>query len=126
MSKGTLIDVFLIGGTDNYDAESLPFIGIDIGELRYQRYIYGRSALRLSLAGKIFATATANIVRGKSYNQAFLASASDSVWETKFGMGLSLGVETLVGPVVIDAGTADGFKNLSVNVGVGYRFIRAD
>lgn len=123
-SDPSLIDVFLIGGTENYDHERLPFMGTDIGNLRYQHYLYGRSGIRVTLLNKVYATFIGNIVRGKTYNEVFLEQAEKSTYETKLGLGVSAGVETMIGPLVIDFGTIDGFKNLSVNVGVGYRFIR--
>ncbi|NNF33346.1 MAG: patatin-like phospholipase family protein [Saprospiraceae bacterium] len=123
-SEPSLIDLFLIGGTDNFDHEGLPFMGADIGDLRYQTYLYGRSGFRVSLMNKIYATIVGNILRGRTYNEVFLEGAQKPIWETKFGMGVSAGIESLVGPIVIDFGTIDSFKNLSVNVGVGFRFIR--
>ena len=120
----SLFDVFRIGGTDNEDITSLPFIGVDLADLRYQSYVYGRAGASLELSDNIFISLIANVVRGQTYNPKFIDIQSDPKWESKLGLGISMSMATLIGPLNIDIGSTEGFSELTFSVGVGYRFIQ--
>ena len=121
--SNALLDYFPVGGTDNYTTEALPFIGAAQNEFRMGNYTYGRVSLRNKIAGKIHCSFVGNFLYGKSDNSIFLnpEEGSDDYF-SHFGYGISLGFESIVGPVNVDFGTKDGFENTSFTVGVGYSF----
>ena len=119
-SEPSLVAFYSIGGTDNYRNEALPFIGAEQGEFRLEKYLYARQALRYRLLGKVNLTAIINIVRLRSFNNTFIDRLKPSQWNTEIGYGFSIGIDTVIGPVNIDIGSKNQFKDITFGVGVGY------
>jgi hypothetical protein len=119
----SIVDYFRIGGSETYTNSALPFIGSEQGEFRLQHYLYLRSAIRYEVSKNIYATLVANLLRGKSYNNTFLDKTILPEWKTIVGFGISMGLETLIGPVNIDFGYKNEADNLNFSIGVGYRHV---
>ena len=112
----SLVDYYRIGGADTYSEFSLPFIGSSQGEYRLQ-------ALRYKVADRLFIKATLNFIYGKSYNNRFLNKNTELDWFSVLGGGISLGYESLIGPVNINLGYKNDVNEFNFGVGIGYRHI---
>ncbi len=121
--SSSLLNYFPVGGTDNYSTESLPFIGADQNEFRMGNYTYGRVSLRNRIGGRLYLSLIGNYLYGRSVNDRFLnpEEGTDGYF-SHLGYGISLGIETVLGPVNIDFGSKDSFESTTFSVGVGYSF----
>jgi NTE family protein len=122
--RPSIADVYYVGGTDNLGEETLPFIGQDINELRMKEYLYARQSFRFTLSRNIYLSIIGNIIRGRTYNEAFIFGEDILKWKTTFGYGVSAGVHTVIGPINIDLGSTGGLDDLTFSVGVGYQLVK--
>lgn len=119
-SAPSLLDGYTIGGTSFISERSLPFIGYRLAEINTDRHGYLRSALRIDVVNSITASIIVNGIMGS--NQAFLyydESRADSF--SAFGVGIELGVDTPVGPVLFDLGFNSESKDVVGELSIGWR-----
>lgn len=119
-SAPSLLDGYTIGGTSFISDRSLPFIGFRVAEINTDRHGYLRSALRIDILNSITVSVIANKIWGK--NQAFRyydESREDAF--SAFGVGIELGVDTPVGPVLFDLGFNSETKDVVGELSVGWR-----
>jgi NTE family protein len=122
-SDYSLVDYFRFGGTDDYSEFSLPFIGSNQAEYRLQHHLYFMQGIRFKIASDLYFKVVGNILQGRSYNNTYLNSSIVPKWNTAFGIGVSLGYKSVIGPININFGYNDDTREFNFAVGAGYKHI---
>ncbi len=120
-SGQTFLDNFNIGGPIQSKSYQYGFTGLDDFELIMGDHISGRFGLRFSLNDKFFITPQINYLYGENFLSYAYNNTDKNLNEV--GMGISLSINSPIGPVVLDIGINTDREEPIANIGFGYRHI---
>ena len=123
MSASYLLGNMLLGGSQQESNTRLPFIGMNESQRHMSSYAYARVELRYQVWGRLYGALVSNAVLGNSPITYYLTNENTTNYLSELGVGISLGLDTPVGPIHLDIGTLTGDSSTAAYLGVGYRHV---
>ncbi|NNL93364.1 MAG: BamA/TamA family outer membrane protein [Saprospiraceae bacterium] len=117
----SFLDNYKLGGPLQSKERVYGFLGVDGSELLVDNHISGKLGFRIHVSEVVYLTPGVQYLYGRN-----LASyAFDNIDEdiSLFSYGLVLGINSPIGPIIMDMGYSELREKLVINLGIGYRHI---
>jgi len=118
---GSFLDNYKVGGPLQEKNYVYGFTGIDDSELLMGDHISLKYALRLHASSSLYFSPVIQYIYGDNYLSR--AYDIDDVIST-IGYGVQAGLNSPIGPIVLDVGYSGLRDNIVINLGFGFRHIR--
>lgn len=123
MSSSYMLGNILIGGSDQNSPARLPFVGMVESQMHMSSFGYARLALRYNVWGRFYTALVSNVIVGNSPVTYYITDDDATNFVSRLGTGVSLGIDTPIGPIYLDIGRLVSQNTAAAYLGVGYRHI---
>ena len=114
------LDSYRVGGPIQEKTLTYGFLGINDSELLVGSHISGKFGFRFQLKGELYLSPAVQYLYG---NDVLAATFRRPETVSVLGGGLTLGLNSPIGPVSVDFGYSTLKKEVVINLGLGYRHI---
>ena len=119
-SAPSLLDGYKIGGTSVRTELSLPFIGYANSELMSDAHLYARTDVRFAIFEQVSVALIVNAIA--TSNNAFTYSNNKhDISYIAYGAGVELGINSPLGPILLDIGYNSEADRVKGELSVGWR-----
>lgn len=120
-SSVSFLDNFRVGGIEERDPLSIPFMGLSTDQFHFSELVHSRLALRAQLLSNVYLSVVADYINGNRAFQ-FAEDVREDLQLSFWGYGAKLSYDSLLGPISVSHGRNTLTDSWETNLTLGYTF----